>query len=345
VSAGPYFLRDHVEGRTALAVRNPYWNGGAIPRRPAGVEAIAIGFGYSAGEAQAMVEGGEADLVVPTSAALPALRTRFGVNEDRLFVRPGLAISYLAFNHERPLFRDNLALRRAVNFAADRAGIARQGAPGRVCCTDQILPPAMPGHAAASLYPLDGADVERARRLARGAERGARATVFAANSPAGPGIAAVVKASLAQIGLEADVHVFDFPVFAERTGRGGEPWDIAVCGWTVDYLDPANLIEALLHGRNIHAERSLNIARFDDPAWNRRIDSASALTGEARYAAFGALDRELMRDAAPIAPLVVENSVVFTSARLAGFTFHALGFVDLVAASVVSPSLRAARSR
>ena len=54
----------------------------------------------------------------------------------------------LAFNSSRPLFRNNPALRRAVNFALDRKALqAIGGGPlaGRV--TDQYMPPLVPGFA------------------------------------------------------------------------------------------------------------------------------------------------------------------------------------------------------
>jgi peptide/nickel transport system substrate-binding protein len=331
VSAGPYYVKEYVHRRDALVVRNPYWNRSAIPRRPANVDAISYVFGLSLDEVIARVDRGELDVVPPSQDAIPDLEQRFGVNRSRLFVRPGTVFDYLAFNHDRPLFRDNVRLKRAINFAVDRAHIARQGSRLGVRPTDQILPPTVPGFVDAKLYPLAGADVARARSLARGALRDGRAIIIAGDTPAGPLIAEIVRYNLDQIGLTATVEVLDAGVFFDRIARRGGTWDIAVAGWSADYLDPANFIDALLHGRNIHAEGSLNVAFFDEPAWNRRIDQASALSGESRYAAFAALDRDLMREAAPIAPLAITNTVVFTSARLGCVSFHPNGFVDYAA--------------
>lgn len=59
-------------------------------------------------------------------------------------------------------------MRRAFNFALDRAALARNAEAGFSSQpTDQLLPPAMPGFRA-DIYPLDGPDVTRARRLASG---------------------------------------------------------------------------------------------------------------------------------------------------------------------------------
>jgi ABC-type oligopeptide transport system substrate-binding subunit len=297
----------------------------------ANVDAIQILFSQNAHEQVAKVERGELDYVSPAPNLVPDLRDRFGVNRGRLHVRPAPVVRFLAFNHDRPLFRDNVRLRRAINFAVDRAHIARQRGAGTGRRTDQVLPHAMPGFVDAALFPLAGADVERARLLARGALRGGRAVLYAVDEPPWRQMAEVVRFNLAQIGIEAEVRLFETAIFVERTERRGEPWDIALTGWIADYLDPANFFEPLFHGRSIRADGTLNSGYFDVPAWNRRIDRAAALTGEARYAAFAALDRDLMREAVPIAPLVVDNTLHFTSARLGCVGFHPFGFVNYAA--------------
>ena len=67
--------------------------------------------------------------------------SRYGVNRNRLFVKPRATFFYLVFNLDRPLFSRNAKLRRAINYALDRlngAPVRKQveqvGSP-----TDQIL--------------------------------------------------------------------------------------------------------------------------------------------------------------------------------------------------------------
>ena len=326
VSAGPYYVKEYVARRSALLVRNPYWNRSALPGRPANVDAIAYTFGITADEALARVERGELDYTSPPRNAIRDLQARFGVNTSRLYVRPSPTVRYLEFNHARPLFRGNARLRRAVNFAVDRAYLARQSPVLALRRTDQILPPALPGFVDAALYPLDGADVARARELARGSRRTRRAVIYAQEIDRQ--LVEIVKFNLAQIGIEATVQVFELPVLLERMEHTGEPWDIAVTGWFADYVDPANFFE-IFNGRGT-LPGDPDVA-FHEPVWTRRIEEASALTGEARYAAFAALDRDLMREAAPVVPLFVENVVGFTSARLGCVNYHPYGFLDYAA--------------
>jgi peptide/nickel transport system substrate-binding protein len=329
VSAGPYFIAEYVPGDHALLARNPYWNRAAIPGRSAHVDAIRYTFGLTGAQIVARVEAGELDYATPPRVLQPDLAARYGVNQGRLFVRNGPAVEFLGFNHDRPLFRDNARLRRAINFAVDRAAIVDQAGATAVEATDQTLIPGMPGFLDARLYPLDGPDLETARRLARGATRDGHAVIYAIDTPPWAGMAETAKENLAAIGIDATIRSFDLGTFLELTARRGEPWDIATGGWITDYLDPQNTIETLFHGRSI--ESGFNTVFFDDPAWNLVIDGAAALPGEAHYAAFGALDVALMRLEAPIAPLVSENVVGFTSARVGCVGFNPLGFLDYAA--------------
>jgi len=62
------------------------------------------------------------------------------VNKRRFYVRPQLSVSYLALNNDRPIFKGNLRLRRAINFAIDRRAILSQSGYVTGKRTDQILP-------------------------------------------------------------------------------------------------------------------------------------------------------------------------------------------------------------
>ena len=59
---------------------------------------------------------------------------KYGVNKGRFWVVPGLGFRGYALNTSRPLFRNNVELRQAVNFAIDRseleggAGLIHAGA-------------------------------------------------------------------------------------------------------------------------------------------------------------------------------------------------------------------------
>jgi peptide/nickel transport system substrate-binding protein len=334
-SAGPYYVKEWESEKRVLLVRNPYWNRRAIPWRPARLDAIEWTLGLDIEEGVRMVEQGTLDLISPFGpppANIRDLAARYGINKGRFFLKPGSTLWYVVFNSGRPLFRGNARLRRAVNFALDRPEIARQFAAFSRR-TDQILPPVVPGFEDSDLYPLKGANVAKARKLARGSLRGGKVVYYSRTGQIGTLLAQIIRFNLAKIDLEVEVKPFETSVMFDRMRTRGEPWDLSVVG-SSSYLDPGLWIAAYagtvrFEGDKLSADS--NWALFDEPAWNRRIDQAERLTGEARYAAYGRLDQDLMREAAPVAPFFMGKRWTLVSPSVGCFTALPFGSVDLVA--------------
>lgn len=57
-------------------------------------------------------------------------------------------------------------------------------------------------------------------------------------------------------------------------------------------------------------------AYSDSPTNNGPLNRASRLTGEARHRAYGELDVQISRDAAPMLPVAVVSQPTFVSARV-----------------------------
>ena len=257
---------------------------------------------------------------------------------QRYFAGPILGITFLALNTSRPLFAD-VNLRKAVNYAIDRPALARQqqgpfagfGEP-----TDQYLPPGIPGFKDVRIYPLDGPDVATAKRLAAG--RGGRAILYGCNMAPCPRQAQIVKANLAAIGVDVEVRHFPHGVLFAKVGTKGEPFDIALTGWAADYPDPFNFLNNLLDGTRIRASGNSNMAYFDDPTQNRRLKAAAKLAGLERYRAYGELDVDLARNAAPLVAIANLASRDFFSARMGCQLHHPVYGIDLAALCLKRPS-------
>jgi peptide/nickel transport system substrate-binding protein len=339
VSAGPYALKEWVRGRSAVVVRNPYWNNAKQPwkalGRPANVDRIVYTFGNSLDATFLRLRKNEADLGGTPPSAPSQLAEEFGINKGRFFVRRLMVQWYLGLNTNGALFKDNLKLRQAVNWAIDRPQLVRQHgflAGGR---TDQILPPGMPGFEDSKLYSLEGvnkASLAKATALARGRTRGGKVIFYAINSAPSPAIAQVVQYNLKKIGLDVEIKTFDRTVGHEKVGTRGEPFDIAHEAWSADYPDPSSFLNVLLDGRRIQATNNVNIAYFNDPAYNRKLDAASRKSGAERLHAYAALDADVMRTGAPWAPYLALNQRVFVSPSVGCFTYSSVyGTTNLAA--------------
>jgi peptide/nickel transport system substrate-binding protein len=339
VSAGPYYVKEWVKGRSAVVLRNPSWNNAKEPykslARPANVDRMTFTVGNSLEAILLRLQRNETDLGNIPPASASQLADQYGINKGRFFIRKQLTTWFLSLNTSQPLFRGNTKLRQAVNWAIDRPQIVRQYGflgGGR---TDQILPPGMPGYRDANIYPLSGvntASLTRARALARGNTRTGKATMYTFTAAPGPGIAQVVQFNLRQIGLDVEIKPFDRVVQHEKSATRGEPFDLTVEGWGADYADPYNFLNVLLDGGRIQATNNVNTSYFNDAAYNRRMEQAARLSGDARYAAYAKLDADITRDAAPMGTFINTNAKILVSQDVGCYTYSVVtGSSNLVA--------------
>jgi peptide/nickel transport system substrate-binding protein len=324
-SAGPFAIARYSRGRSVLLERNRYYRG----PRPGRVGSILYRFGAFPSQIRLQLERGEVDYGVVSPSAFSSLASKFKGDRRHLFVVPQPIVAYLALNTQRPLFRDNPELRRAVNYALNRPILARLFGERGAVPTDEYLPPGFPGYQAEHLYPVEGADIATAKRLARGHLRGGEAVFLSCGSEACKERALVVKDSLAKIGLHvriaANPGLGQFTLAAVR----GTKFDIADVITRPDYGDPYALVDKLLDSRVIRAVGNTNISYFDDPQFDQAIDAAQRLTGVARDRAYGRLGIDVARTQAPLAAYAVLNARVFVSARVGCIRYQPVYGLDL----------------
>jgi ABC-type transport system substrate-binding protein len=331
-SAGPYYVASRKPGSSIVLKRNPYYHG----TRPHNASQIVYTVGNAQEASYLRVAKGESDYAaggVPATA-YAELASRYGINKGRFFVRPVLGIQYFALNTQRPIFEDNLPLRRAVNFAIDRHAMLIQGGYLSGKRSDQILPPGMAGFRNASLYPIQGPNFAEARRLAKGHTRGGKVVFYTSNRGANPAIAQILEYDLAQIGLDVETQMFPTAVQLSKMGTAGEPFDIGSHTWAADYNDPYDFVNVLLDGRNIRDAGNVNFSYFDDPSFERKMRQASLLSGSSRSRAYAKLDADIMWNASPWVVRANMNSRTFVSKRFGCFVYNPTYGVDLAAACV-----------
>ena len=318
-AAGPYYVVDYRRGERVVLRRNPFYGG----KRPHHVDGFDVDLrAASPQEVLRRVDRGEADWGHTLSGIYfdPSLGLveKYGINRSQLQLRPGLTLRLLAFNSARPLFRDNPRLRKAVNFALDRQAIVMAGGQHVSRASDQYLPPSLPGFRDADVYPLERANVARAKELAQGSLRSGKAVLYTNSSTLPMAIGQLVKQQLAESGLEVEVRGIPIhsasAAYFNKLAAGGEPWDIAFGLWTPSYIDPYAYINLLFDRRFVGAT---NFARFASSAYDRPLRQAARLPqGVGRQTAYSALDVQLGRDSAPIAVVDVLNEPTLVSRRV-----------------------------
>jgi ABC-type transport system substrate-binding protein len=214
-------------------------------------------------------------------------------------------------------------MRKAVNFAVDRAALAKSAGPGfSGLPTDQYLPTGMPGFRDADIYPLGGPDLARARRPA--GPRCHHAPAYTSSSPACVRLAEIVTADLGRIGIRVEVRRFAIdPTFAHEFARGAR-FDIGWYGWSVDYADPSDFIDLPLTGPGVDF-----FPGADEHRYKPRISAASRFDAGRRLRAYGQLDIDLARNAAPVVAFANLTADDVFSARIGCQVFQPIYGMDL----------------
>ncbi len=181
-------------------------------------------------------------------------------------------------NHERRLFgapsggrhstAGNVRLKKAVNFAIDRQAMLTQRGAYAGVTNDQYMPPSMRGFRNVAIYPRRP-NLSQARSLSSGQTRGGDGTFYCSNRAPAPATCQIVQANLRNIGLNMDIKLFPRATQFELTGRRGEPFDLTLEGWHMDYFDPYDFI-FLVDGTTIRPANNVNFSYFNSAAFNKQ---------------------------------------------------------------------------
>jgi ABC-type oligopeptide transport system substrate-binding subunit len=330
VTSGPYSIAKWEPKRSITLVRNRFYTG----RRPHNINRFEYDIGLPLQTIRLNIEADKTDHGGVPPAAHAELGQKYGVRKGspgQYFVNPSAAFRYLAMNHDRPLFggsaAGNTGLKKAVNFAIDRIAMINQRGAYAGVINDQYMPPTMRGFQNAAIYP-SRPNLSRARSLAQGNTRGGKGVFYTCNT--GPCIptAQIVQDNLKAIGLDMEIKPFPRAVQFTKTGTRGEPFDLSLEGWHMDYFDPYDFI-FLLDGGTIRPANNVNFSYFNSPGYNRKIAAAAALVGQARYRAFGNLDIDLAKNAAPLASYITDNTRLLFSKSVGCFFYQPVYEVDL----------------
>ena len=311
-SAGPYsFSRNEANVVTELR-RNPYYRGA----RPHNLRGVDVRWNLDEESAYQRVQSGALDESSPPAAHLREAARAYGVNRTRFWVKPTTCVGLLAINRARPLFRNNVALRRALNWAVNRRAYAAAAGPYAQSPWTHLLPPTFPGSVtAAKLQPYRGApDLGRARRLAAGHLRRGRINVgYRSSGTIGAPQARLLRDDLVKLGIEPariKLKPFGGAAIYEAMGKRNTDLDLGVgMGWCGDFLsDPAFLISLALDPTSPFGSRNTK--------YQRKLAAALRLTGRARERALGRLDLEVTRNVAPTVVLDVYNNRYLFSSRV-----------------------------
>ena len=320
---GPYRIA-HASAHEIRYVRNPHFREWSHAAQPAGnPDVIVMRFGWSPEQEVRAIERGQADWMadlVP-AALLPELSTRFA---SQLHSTAGSETDFLQLNPRLSPFND-ARVRRALNYAIDRAAVARlYGGRAAATPTCQVLPPGISGYRPYCPYTRrpsargrwTAPDLTLARRLvAASGTRGEQVTVWGTPSDYAVqnGTVRYVVGVLRRLGYRGSAHIVQ-PEYFDRHPEAFRHIQVTPPGWADS--TPANFFAAWLT-----CAASYNHRWFCEPVVDRGVRRAQALEAtdpRAAAALWARLDR-LVTDQAAWVPLVNPRAIDFLSARVRNY--------------------------
>ncbi len=326
---GPY--RFHVVNARGLRFeRNPFFREWSHAAQPAGnPDAIVWRYATSQRSALKEVERGRADWLLGLIPAgeLRSLQLR---HPSQVQVNPTPTVEFIPVNtHRRPF--DDVRVRRALNFAIDRAKIANwYGGPLVATPLCQPLAPGLLGYRRYCPYtrdPLSGGrwsspDLVRAKSLvAASGTLGERVDVWGSSDDlVPPQIPPYIVQVLRSLGYKVQLHLAPLTSITPTMRR---TFQLSAEGdWLPDYPAPSAYLPLFFGCDGGHSH-----GYFCDPRLDRQMRRATTLqlTQPARAAALWAtIDRQLT-DRAAWVPTVNVRFAEFVSKRLRNYQFSPVG--------------------
>ena len=325
--AGPYYIAARTVGKQLVMKVNPYYKG----NRPHRASQIVFTMNTDPQQTYLQISKGTYatdpnGLSNPQAAS--QLAAKYGVNKTRFFVHPTPETDYVALNTTRPAFSSTNA-RKAVNYAMDRAALLRVFGFAGGKTTTAILPPSLAGGIeVTNPYPLNAPNAQKGKSLMGG--KCGNVSLWYQTGPVGTPQSGILAYNLKQLGCTVTTKPFQGYAMFNAAGVKGAPFDAAIAAWYQDYADGYDFFHILLDGRTIAPSNNNNLAYFNQPSVNTKIDAANEETGNARAESWGKLDNYTMSNYAPWASMDNRNVRDYIAPNAAGYVFvPAYGSQDL----------------
>jgi YVTN family beta-propeller protein len=333
-ATGPYAV-NRASSRQVVFTRNPYFHEWSHAARPDGYpDQIVLKFGASPSAELTAVERGRADYSLddPPPQRLNELYTRFA---SQLHVNPDVVLNELVLNTRVSPFND-IRVRRALNYAVDRAEVARlTGSAAQPTC--QFLTPFIPGYRRYCPYtlrpgsggPWRAPDINRARDLiAASGTKGTGITIWNLGILGdATKVAQYLASLLRQLGYPTRVRtLLSNPNAAAQFANSKDRAQVALIAYFPNYPAASEYIKWFLSCKNFvpNSASNANWPEFCDRTLDAKIDRALTAQGADSPAAVGLWARadRSATDLAPMVPLAVPDQLDVVSRRVGNFQYN-----------------------
>jgi peptide/nickel transport system substrate-binding protein len=324
-SDGPYMIKSYTKNKELVLVKNPHWVQSTDPIRQQNVDEMDVKFGQdqAAIDQQIKSDAGTAQTSIMQWPIAGSDLTPIASNsslKSRYYKIPAPGINYLAINTTRV---KDLRVRQAIEFAIDKTTV--RGAFGGSAYGDYattMLSPGIDGYKKFNLYSANPAgDLTTAKALMKQAGNPKPTMSLAVeNNTTEEHFADAVKTSLGKIGVTVNITPIDKANYFSTVDNVKNQYDLTWMDWIADWPNASTVLPILFDGRQIAKlpQSNQDLSYLNDPKVNAQIDRIGKMTSLNRAnAAYGALDEQIMKDAA-VVPLMYMNFSELAGSKVGG---------------------------
>ncbi|XWN34809.1 MAG: ABC transporter substrate-binding protein [Roseivirga sp.] len=196
--------------------------------------------------------------------------------EIRLLHETTLSVYYIAFNHENPLFKNNLKLRQAMSLAYDRKTLSKLFYDMSLVA-QSIIPPGLAGYRSDYVNPYNDYDLERAQQLlAEAGYPGGKGLpvlpLDMASSTTHRQIGEHFARCMEQIGIRIQVVTNPWPELLKKVDQ--KSTTLHAMGWFPAYPNAEEMLQKL-YGPN--KAMASNDSNYDYPEYDKLYERASVM--------------------------------------------------------------------
>jgi len=238
----------------------------------------------------------------------------------KLHIAASLDVTYSAFQHTDPLFKDNKKLRQAMSLGYDIKKVNELFYNGTAQPAQSIVPPGISGFMPSYNSPFRGRDLEGAKKLLASAGypegKGLPEILFEhiGTSPTSRQMAEFFQKNMSDLGINIRLSSNSWPELLKKIRtRTAQMWGIA---WGADYPDAENFLQ-LLYGPN--STPGANGSNYDNNEFNTLFKKAAVMqAGPERKALYEKLNR-IAAEEVPLIYGVHRTSFVIAQGWLKNF--------------------------
>lgn len=245
--------------------------------------------------------------------------------KDQVIIKPLLALYYYGMNVNTEPFKDNLALREAINYMIDRQNICDVVNEGVSTPATGLVPKGIPGFQENAMEFTYDPEKAKQKLEEAGYPNGEGLPTLKLGFNIGSGhemIAEAIQADAKDLGVNIEVEGYEWGTLLEKAQKG--EINFFRLGWLADYPTMDNFLFPLFYSKSAD-----NYSGYSNPEVDKLLlEARKTLDEEERIAKYREVEKMILKEGA-FAPIYFYGSRRIIQPYVKGFILSAMEEYDL----------------